>query len=482
MFDIFNLKDAREKPLLAAEFIKIVPAYELIKHLLNSSTEATEDGLDPLLIDLEHIRDAILESGRDDLQLVLATYGKIIELWDTEVLEKLAAKGPAYKEALFSNSRINWYRLDLRKDEEGNLLRTALLANIDDKANKSLIYTIARNPRMDRSVIANAMRGTKGFEELPMGTRLLIGAEAILVEEIPAQFYAGKDSPDSHEIYFSSVNDVFISMVRDAKEVLDEKTFNQYLTGLILWKLPRAKLGLKAPDWLTAEEIETLEEKVSASEKFMDSYNRKQHASLQKVFDYFGNWYDRDDGYPQTTALIARAGVAIMAMNSLLRSYTFSHTVEKIVEEMLDSPHLLVRAAGYATIFNNIEVESNSPSVKSFFASYPENTLEKWMGITNTQAFWLCDGYDSLWSTIKEEMAGSGYQVKIESAHDDMYQYLFYSGSYAERLEEHNKTTRPSLFKPKSLASRVMHTAFSVDESKIKAAQESKGLLGKLFK
>jgi hypothetical protein len=271
-------------------------------------------------------------------------------------------------------------------------------------------------------------------------------------------------------------------MIRDAKEGLDEKKFSAYLTNLLLWKLPAAELGIRATDWLTAEEIESLEEKEFDSEKFWDAHQRKQLAALKKVFEYLGNWYDRADGYPQTTVLIAKAGVAIMSMSSLLRGHTFSDSVETIVEEMLASPHLLVRAAGYATIFNNITVESNSPGVKSFFASYPENSLEKWMGITNTQAFWLCDGFDSLWNTIKEEMAGSGYNVKIESAHDDMYQHLFYTGSYTESLKQHNETTRPRLFKPRSIASRVVHTAFSVDESKIKAVQEPKGLLGKLFK
>jgi hypothetical protein len=63
-----------------------------------------------------------------------------------------------------------------------------------------------------------------------------------------------------------------------------------------------------------------------------------------------------------------------------------------------------------------------------------------------------------------------------------MYQYLFCSGSFAERLAAHNKTTRPNLFKPKSMANRVIHTAFSVDETKMKSAQNSQGILGKLFK
>jgi hypothetical protein len=482
MFDIFNFKDARENPLLAAEFIKIVPAYELTKHLLKTHTQESEDGRDELLVDLEPVRDGILASDRDDLKLVLATYGKVMELWETRALEQLFVKGPAFKAALLSNSRIDWYRLSLRNDAGNNILQNTLSADLEEPVNKSLLYAMVRNPRMDRTVIADAMCGKKGFETLPIGTRLLIGAEAIGVEEIPAEFWAGKDSPDSHEIYFTRVNAAFVRMIKDAKEALDAKTFNSYLTGLLLWKLPKASLDVRAEDWLTAEEIQSIEEKITASSKFMESYNRKQRAALYKVFEYFADWYDRDDGYPQTTALISTAGVAILTMSSLMRSHAVAHDIEKITEEMLTSPHLIIRAAGYATIFNNITVESNSPAVKSFFTSYPDNTLEKWMGITNTTAFWLCDGYDSLRNTIREEMAGSGYDVKIESARDDMYQYLFCSGSFAERLAAHNKTTRPSLFKPKSMASRVIHTAFSVDETKMKSAQSSQGILGKLFK
>lgn len=480
MFDIFDLKDARENPLLAVEFIKIVPAYELVKHLLNSATAETDDGLHPLLIDLEHIRDAIMACDRDDLKLILATYGKVTALWDTKVFEQLFNRGTAFQAALFSNSRTDWYNFN--DETEKQFLHPVLLADITEETNRGLLDVMVRNPRMNRRVIADAMRGSNGFEKLSLETRLLIGSQAIGVKEIPAIFYSGKDSPDLHEIYFTRVNDAFVAMVKVAKEGLDEKKFSTFLTNHLLWKLPTAELGVQEDDWLTPEEIEILEEKKSSSEDFMERYHRKQHAALKKVLEYFGNWYDRDDGYPQTTALISKAGVAIMSMSSLLRSHTFSDSVETIVQEMLESPHVIVRAAGYATIFSNITVESESPHVKSFFSNYPENSLEKWMGITNTTAFWLCDGFSSLWNTIREEMSGSGYAVKIESARDDMYQYLFYAGSFTDRLAAHNKTTRPSLFKPKSMTNRLLSTTFSVDESKIKSAQEPKGLLGKLFK
>lgn len=480
MFDIFSLNDAQENPLLAAEFIKIVPAYELAKHILKSYSQKSDDGFDKLLVDLKHIRDCILASDRDDLKLVLATYGKIMDLWGETGFAQLFDKGHAFQAALFSNSRINWYYFN--NDDTKKFLHSILFADRTIDVNRTLMNAMVRNPRMNRAVLADAMRGVNGFEALPMGTRLMIGAEAIGVQEIPAEMWLGKDSPDTHEIYFNCVNASLVRMIKDAKENLDAKTFNSYLTGHLLWNLPRASLDVCAEDWLTAEEIQSIVDKASESEEFMKGYERKQLAAIYKVFDYMTDWYDRDDGYPQTTALIGTASVAILTMSSLMRSYSVLHDIEKIVEEMLASPHLIIRAAGYATIFSNITVESNSSAVKSFFACYPENSLEKWMGITNTTAFWLCYGHHSLWTTIKEEMDGSGYGVKIESAHDDMYQYLFSSGSSAELLAAHNKTTRPHLFKPKNTATRGVGAAFSVYERKLKSATDSKGLFGKLFK
>lgn len=483
MFNILNVKDVRENPVLAAEFIKIVPAYELARHLLEAFSSDPEHRIKELLVDINVIRDGILASDRDDLKLVLATYGKVVEFWEPSALHQLAAKGPAFKAALLSNTRIDWYGLNcgVGNERANDILYDTLLADIGDPTNKSLFYAMVCNPRIDRRVIADAMRGVNRFEGLAMETRMLIGSGAIAVKEIPADFWHGKDSPDPHEIYFTQVNASFLPMLRAAKATLDEKKFGSYLTH-ILWKLPNAELEVRAEDWLTAEEIRSVEEKASVSSDFMDRYNHKRRAALYKVFDYFADWYDRDYGYPQTSGKISTAGVAISAMTSLMRSYAVGPgDVESIVKDMLESPHLIIRAAGYAIIFNNITVQSESTQVKSFFASYPENSLEKWMGITNTKAFWLCVGDEVLGGTIREEMAGSGYDVKIWTAHEDTYQFLFGSESYSEEIATHNKTTRPDLFKSKNVINRVVHKAFSIDQDKIKSAEKPKGLLRKLF-
>ena len=243
MFNIFDNSEVHKNPLLAAEFIKIVPAFELVKHVLATTGN---DRFDRIL-SKKAIKDGILNSDRDDLKLVLATYGDVLQLWDVKDFLKLYTKGNAYKAALFGNSKIDWYNLDEANKVE--ILHTTLLADFTDETNSELIRVLATNPRMDRKVVANAMLGRDGFEVIPITTRLQIGGYAISVEEIKADYWPGKDSPDTHEIYFSAVNEAYIRMLKDAKTGMEGVEFSKWLSHL-LWQLPFADLDISSEHWL----------------------------------------------------------------------------------------------------------------------------------------------------------------------------------------------------------------------------------------
>ena len=85
MFNIFNNLEIHKNPLLAAEFIKIVPAFDLVKQI-QQETDQDEFGK---IINNKIIQNAILDGDRDDLKLVLATYGNVLELWDAKNFLKL---------------------------------------------------------------------------------------------------------------------------------------------------------------------------------------------------------------------------------------------------------------------------------------------------------------------------------------------------------------------------------------------------------
>ncbi len=472
MFNIFDNSHINKNPLLASEFVKIVPAFELVKHIIQTKNEDRSEKI----INNEIIKNGILNSDRDDLKLVLATYGKVLEFWDSKDFLKLYDKGTAFKAALFSNSNIDWYRLsDFDKVE---ILHKSILADFEDETNKNLIFAIASNPRMDRKVIANALLGTDGFEELPITTRILIAAKSIKVEPIEADYWPGKDSPDTHEIYFSNVNEAFLRMVKDAKSGMTEVEFNRY-TNALLWELPYAQLDIKSEYWLSANEIAKLEEKFSSFE-FIEKYYKIRRVALLSAFQFFEDWYDVTEGYPETTNQINRAVFPILAITSLLRNYWLKDDVHEIVNYLLSSPSLIIRAAGYATIFNNISVESESDKVSEFFNLYPGNSLEKWIGITSTPGFWLCDGYGSNAKVISTHMKSSGYHEKIIKAKDDMYQYLFLH-SFSENLEKHNSLPKFDLLESKIKTQELVATPFTIDESKINLNKPEKSFLKKLF-
>ena len=472
MFNIFDYSEVHKNPLLASEFIKIVPAFELAEHVLETKDNEKYNKI----LNNKAIKNGILNSDRDDLKLVLATYGEILELWDSKDFIKLYEKGPSFKAALFSNSTIDWYKLD--DIDRVEILHKSILADIGDETNKELLFTIVNNPRMDRKVIANAMLGKDGFDALPMTTRLVIAAKAIKVKPIEADYWPGKDSPDTHEIYFTNVNEAFLPMVRDAKNAMEEVEFGKFL-NLLLWELPYAELDFNSDHWLSPDETAELEEKYSSLE-FIEKYYKIKRVALLKVFDFFADWYAVDEGYPDTTKQLSRGGVAILAMTSLLRNYWVKDDLHEIVNNLLKSPSLIVRAAGYATIFNNISVERESEKVAEFFKLYPENTLAKWIGITCIPAFWLSDGYGSNGRAIAQHMKDSGYLEKIHTARDDLYKYLFLH-SFSENLEKHKSLAKVDLLDSKSEMPELVTNAYSDDETKVDSLKPEKSFLQRFF-
>lgn len=474
MFDIFDNSQIQRNPLLALEFIKIVPAFELAKHILQTPNEDRFDRI----INNEIIKKGIINSDRDDLKLVLATYGTVLELWDSKDFYKLYEKGIGFKAALFGNSNIDWYHLNETDNIE--ILHKSILADIEDEANKNLLIVIASNPRMNRQILAHAILGKNGFESLPITTRILIALRSIKVEPIESDYWPGKDSPDTHEIRFSDVNEAFLRMVKDAKNGLSEDEFSKYI-GALIWDLPYADLDIHSDHWLSEDEIATLEEKYSSLE-FIVRYYKIKKTALLAVFNFFADWYEATNGYPETTKQINMAGFPILAITSLLRNYWVKDYLVELVNLLLASPSLILRAAGYAVIFNNIspESESESENAAQFFNLYPDNSLEKWIGITSTPGFWLSDRYSSNGNVIEPHMRSSGYREKIIKAKDDMYKYLFLH-TFTENLKKHKSLPKFDFLESKIKEQELTITPFAIDETKISSNKSEKSFLKKLF-
>lgn len=219
-------------------------------------------------------------------------------------------------------------------------------------------------------------------------------------------------------------------------------------------------------------------------ETYLQDIRDEKLRSLYVIFDFFADWYDRDDGFPQEEKHINKVATAILSIDALLNNYWVRNDVQEVVDNLLSNSSLLLRSAGYAKIFNSIKIDDESKGVKDFFVAYPENSLEKWIGITCTEAFWLCLENYRLRDFLLERIEASGYSTRFETARNAMYQYIFSIRSEFEVVaKKHNEKVRFVNLKPKNVVSSLLSNAFSVDENKIKQATSAgKGLLGRLFK
>ncbi len=468
MFNIFDSKEILQNPILAKDFIKHVPAFELAKFCLNNS--------DINIIDLEPIEKGIMESSRDDLKLILATYGKLSQFLKADYIVELFKLDGGHKAALLGNPKINWYNFD---DRIAGILQNILLCDPTVRDVGELRRLMINNPRMDRKLIANAMRGEGAFQALEQVDRLIIGSEAISVTEIPAENWIGKDSPDTHELHFSKPNEAFLPLLKMVKEHSTSDDFEGYLSNIVIWKIVNSKLDIDTKDWLPSDQIKPFN-----YETYVQDIRDEKLRSLRLVFDFFADWHDRDDGFPQEEKHINKVATAILAIDALLNNYWVRNDVQDVVDGLLLHPSILLRSAGYAIIFNSINIDEDGKGVKEFFSSYPENSLEKWMGITCTQAFWLyCENY-RIRDFLMEKVEASGYSPRFETARNAMYQYIFdVRSEFAVAAKNHNDKFKFINLKPRSAISTILGNAFSVDEGKIKQAKDSgKGLLGRFFK
>jgi hypothetical protein len=468
MFNIFDPVEILANPLLAKDFIKHVPAFELANFCLKNANNS--------VIDLDPIEKGIMESDRDDLKLILATYGKLSQFLKADYIVELFKLDGGHKAALLGNSRINWYNFDDRISE---ILKNILLCDPSVRDAVELRELMIKNPRMDRRLISNAMRGEGDFESLSLVVRLAIGAQAIDVDEIPAENWIGKDSPDAHELHFSKPNVAFLPLLKKVKEHISEDDFNFCLSNIVIWKIVNSKLDIETKDWLPSDQIKPFN-----YETYLEDARAEKLRSLQLILNFFADWYDRDNGFPQEEKYINKVSTAILAIDALLNNYWVRNDVQEIVDGLLSHPSVLLRSAGYAKIFNSIKIDEEGKGIKDFFSSYPENSLEKWMGITCTEAFWLCCENYQLREFLLEKVEASGYSARFETARNSMYQYIFSIRSeFGAAAKNHNEKFKFINLKPKGAISAILSNTFSVDEEKIKQATNAgKGLLGRIFK
>ena len=436
MFNILDVSSIRDNPILAKSYIRMVPAYELTKIIIEDNKKAE-------ILDQLSIIKGILDSSSDDLKLVLATYSTLGGWIDSvhHILE-LYEKGEAYRAALFGNSRIDWYY--------GN----AILENTDNSIigreiceDGNHLAIICRNPRMDRRVLATAIRGLEQFSKLSVEKRAEIAYLTMDVKEIESEQYLGKDRADKNELYFDDpikallpfLKDIFLQSGRDEFE----KIFANWL-----WKIANIQIEIDVQDWIVVEtSVDAKDQKYTTSDDYLDAYRAKWHAAFSGVVNFLNDaTKSLVDEFPKKQEDYKLAVFPSVVLIGLLKSYLAKTNIQEYLKHLLTHPNWSIRAAYYASVFSVTPISESGEMMANFFQTYHLDKAEKWVGVTSTKLFQLAKRRLECELAINHAVIHSQYQVEIERIDSKVLDYLYFintnNGDYDKQFADHNQSLK----------------------------------------
>lgn len=422
MFDIFNSNHVEENPILAEKFIQYVLPTELMQYAISHPS--------PNIFSLKPIVNGILSSDNEGLKLVLAACGDFFD--DSEfAIEKLHSISDATKAALYSNSSINWYHFNVFNKEFKNSYFTQ-----DFFKDDGLSSVLLRNPRMDRGLIADVIRGRGVYEGLNIDVRIRCLYLSVDVNEIESEHWDGKDMPDDNELDFDKPIKSFLPLMREALSDSNSQIAQQFCNSF-LWKLDQIELDYDDRDW-----VESSYDVNANSLQRMDSMFADRKNALTKIFEFLDS----------VTAEIAyeipeegRNRVSILLTLSIVRSLSKSYRFQKCIEDnpafSLEHSNWIIRASYYNYLFERIQFGNDQKELEVFLKYYEKNPLEVLLGISFGYHLALWREYTHFEDFVLDPLNESEYIDEIESLHNDYLKYLFpvdaiIRSKYLPKIEE----------------------------------------------
>jgi len=234
---------------------------------------------DRSLLDSEKVATRILASKDKGKALILAMFSQG-GYWSSglspEQILQLAEISPEHKRAILSNVRISWY------DTSPSMVRDKLIIpsilNAERKLDRFSL-AIFKNPRIDRRLIADVIRGKEAFRDLPLRDRLWAAIYALQATEIKSEHYPGKDMPDSNELNFDRPTRAIFSVIREG--LAEKHPVLQYLWEPAIRYFASHILTLEDDDWLSADDLEKTQ-----SEDFQSRYKERHSLSRKRFIEW----------------------------------------------------------------------------------------------------------------------------------------------------------------------------------------------------
>ncbi len=284
-------------------------------------------------LDNEEIIKAIV--GRKDkaAQVLCAKYGNLhlYSGFTAQELVELAGRSRSHTLAILGNTRIDWYSFWMGRE---NLLVEELIfptVEADDFATHILL----KNPRMDRKLIGDIIRGEGQFQEIPASTRIKFGFFAIgadYVEDSDTVYYEGI-MPSENDINFRKPTEALFAILSQ-----HEKEYRVHFEDLVNLQKPRV-FSICDDDWIDEEGRSEIGD--------LTDYHEKLRMRDARALNNFINWLlDWSKEEPLDTGeekdrfgVYVKGSFAVVALKEALSRFSDKNESEQTIQRIAQSKH-----------------------------------------------------------------------------------------------------------------------------------------------
>ena len=371
MTDIKNNNWVRLNPLVAKELIKYLSVTEIIDLYGNCHPD------EYCSIDDENIVKGILETNDDGKILALALYANGQNLEEEQIFE-IADRSVAHKAAILSNQRINWYSSFSFTTIRERLLIPAILELGE------LALAVCRNPRMDRNLISEVVKGENAFQSLSIEQRMHLSFIAMSTVEIESKSYYMKDSPDSNELYFNKPISAFYSQLKKLDETNELKRIHTYPIQLMKC-LNDNKFDINYKDWISDSDEKIIED---SNLDWNAKYKSKNELSIRNFVDWAIKFSGDAPIQPKKYQMcvvndgFSRGFLAILMIRKAINSYMVSNDIRhEMMQQLRTSEKWVGRAAYYSLMLDKTLIY------------YPFNELTNLISVSDDEKLVLLHGF-----------------------------------------------------------------------------------------
>jgi len=417
-----DIEDFLDNITIGSEFIKHLSMVEYAE--LYSSASIDND----CPLDNEIYYKAVVDSKDAGKILVLARYAAFndFDRVTNKILPQIFKLSSAHKEALLENRRAGW--------GEGYQALQTILKNVILKGNEHLIYLVSKNPRTDRSLLADAIRGEGSFKKLPEIRKIRIISSLYTGDELRFEWDGFRDSPHFREIYFSKPYSAVFYMLKKEYKKQKKKDFFELIRCINTHHLRFSGndvVDLEDGDWISEDDKDDDYEENSnkAKDKFIDwLHDLSKNINLNSLED------KKKNEVPEYVIVIFVISVLLKLFRKSYDGLNKNHILK------IDSlPNEVFKAAYYGMQFSTITMDKSGVGSGVNFMHDVNDNLPKLIGVGSVGSIHLLHNIAGNYGGKLEKIIEDGRSDKAINQIIDFSNPQYHINDNLTDAEIHNK-------------------------------------------